>query len=153
MGCVGNNAEVISNALNAIALNPNVTIFTNGPLTTKINASILATYPAAFSLLAAQGIPIDQRKIERLEKIPVNANNETIQMVFTDGTTHTTNSLLWRPAFNQTNTFAKDLGLQFNTNNLTIMAASNGSTSVKGVYSAGDASSNLRLQTSEAMLM
>lgn len=65
-------------------------------------------------------------------------------MVFTDGTTHTTNSLLWRPAFNQTNTFAVDLGLQFNTNNLTIMAAVNGSTSVKGVYSAGDASSNLR---------
>jgi len=109
-----------------------------------LNTTILATYPGAFTLLAAQSIPIDQRTIVRLEKIPANANNETMQMVFKDGSKHTTNSLLWRPPFNQTNFFAKDLGLAFNSNNLTIRAAVNGSTSVKGVYSAGDASSNLR---------
>jgi thioredoxin reductase len=142
---VGDNAEVISNALNAVALNaPKITVFTNGPLNAALNETILSAYPAAFTLLAAQGIPVDQRTIARLEQIPPNANNETIQMVFSDGTTHTTNSLLWRPPFNQTNSFAKNLGLAFNTNNLTILAAANGSTSVKGVYSAGDASSNLR---------
>ena len=80
----------------------------------------------------------------RLDLIPATENNETIEMVFTDRSTHTTNSILWRPPFNQTNTFARDLGLTFNTNNLTIMAAANGSTSLKGVYAAGDASSNLR---------
>jgi thioredoxin reductase len=107
--------------------------------------AILAAYPAAPALLAAEGILIDERTIAQLEKIPANANNETIMMVFTDGTNHTTNSLLWRPPFGQTNTFAKDLGLAFNTKaNLTIMAVVNGSTSVQGVYSAGDASSNLR---------
>ena len=63
-------------------------------------------------------------------------------MVFTDGSAH--NSILWRHPFNQTNTFARDLGLTFNTNNLTIMDAANGSTSLKGMYTAGDASSNLR---------
>lgn len=55
-----------------------------------------------------------------------------------------TNSILWRPPCNQSNTFARDLGLVFNTNYLTIMVAANGSTSVKGMTSAGDASSNLR---------
>jgi thioredoxin reductase len=77
-----------------------------------------------------------------LDQIPANANDETIEMVFTDGSVH--NSILRRPPFNQTNTFARDLGLTFNTNNLTILAAANGSTSLKGVYTAGDASSKLR---------
>jgi len=121
-----------------------VTLFTNGPLNATLIETILATYPEAFALLEAEGIPIDTRTIVRLEQIPGNVSNKTIQMVFSDGSIHTTNSLLWRPAFNQTNTFATDLGLAFNSNNLTIMAAPNGSTSVNGVYSAGDASSNLR---------
>src|SRR5271168_1370932 len=73
LAVVGNNSEVISNALNAVALNsPKITVFTNGPLTEAVNQSILAVYPDAFTLLAAEGIPIDQRTIMRLNQITAN---------------------------------------------------------------------------------
>jgi thioredoxin reductase len=119
-------------------------VFTNGPLTAEMNQTILDAYPDGFTLLAAEDIPIDQRKIVSLVKIGANADDESILMVFEDGSSHTTNSLLWRPKYNQTNSFAGDLNLEFNTNHPTIKTAADGTTSVKGVYSAGDAGSNLR---------
>jgi thioredoxin reductase len=54
--------------------------------------------------------------------------------------THTTNSLFWRLRSDQTNTFARNLGVVFNDNYLTIMVVTNRSSSVNGVYSAGEAS-------------
>ena len=141
---VGNNSKVSSNALIAVTVNsPKITDVTNGLLTKEVSDSILGTYPAGFALLAAEYIRFNQSTITRLDKITANENNETIQMIFSDGSTHVTNSILWRSPFNQSNTFAQDLGLAFNTNSLTLMEAVNGSTSVEGLYSADDASSDL----------
>jgi hypothetical protein len=76
---LGDQLKEMKYALNAVSLNsPNITIFTNGPLTAATNATILATYLSAFILLAAERIQIDQRTHIQLDNIPVT--NSEIQM-------------------------------------------------------------------------
>jgi thioredoxin reductase len=119
-------------ALTAIHMNPDITIYSNGPVSHD------AAVQRALATVLARGVKLDIRRVKAfVNNGPGPERGITVQ--FQDGSDVTLGMLVHKPAMrNRAQLLLDQLGLATNKVNGEIITGSTGETSVPGCFAAGD---------------
>jgi thioredoxin reductase len=118
--------------LTAIYMNPDITIYSNGPVSHD------AAVQRALATVLAGGVKLDTRRVKAfVNDGPGPERGITVQ--FQDGSDVTLGMLVHKPAMrNRAQLLVDQLGLATNKVNGEIITGSTGETSVPGCFAAGD---------------